>query len=167
MGAQRPLEPRPRHDNGRGGIRAATVEKGTALGAAAGAMAARADSVPRQADRGRAQSDIDLAELTRVVSLALQDEKLHSRMLSVFSSAPSADPGSFLSEAECDLGDWGFTFGVAWAAARAMSPAAPDEIVASSALDAARIVFGEYAGDGDWAGRIARARLGVPPSLPS
>ena len=52
-----------------------------------------------------------------------------------------------MSDLELDLADWGFTYGVAWAAARAQDPHESDDAVAERALAAAEQVFRLYCGD--------------------
>jgi hypothetical protein len=71
-------------------------------------------------------------------------------------SVPSNPDGSpaLLSPVECDLNDWGFTYGVAWAAAKQRHPDEPDERVAERALGAARSVFNDYCADEDWSGGL-------------
>jgi len=46
--------------------------------------------------------------------------------------------------AECDLNDWGFAYGVAWAIAKRQYPSKADKEVAERALAAARTVFREH-----------------------
>ena len=70
-----------------------------------------------------------------------------------------------MSDLELDFGDWGFTYGVAWAVARAQDPQEPDESVAARALAAARQVFRLYCGEEGWEERVhgeisRRRRLG-------
>ena len=100
------------------------------------------------ASRGRAE------ELVRVVGHALQNDVTHDGMLN-----PIADPDDAtarMSDLELDLADWGFTYGVAWAAARAQDPREDDGSVADRALVAAREVFRLYCGQEGWDDHIRR-----------
>ncbi len=103
---------------------------------------------PIAASRARAE------ELVRVVGHALENDVPHDGMLS-----PIADPDEAtarLSDLELDLADWGFTYGVAWAAARAQDPQEDDDSVAERALGAAREVFRLYCGQEGWDDHIRR-----------
>ena len=91
-------------------------------------------------------------ELVQVVTRALQDDAAHDSLLSPVSDNEEGAPG--LSALELDLSDWGFTYGVAWAVARAQDPHEPDASVAQRALAAAQEVFHIYCGTDDWADRI-------------
>ena len=59
-----------------------------------------------------------------------------------------------MSDLELDLADWGFTYGVAWAVARAQDPHESDDSVAERALAAAREVFRLYCGQEGWEDHI-------------
>jgi hypothetical protein len=86
-------------------------------------------------------------ELERLVRIALQDDAAHRGM---WSAGRPGEVPALLTEAECDLNDWGFTYGVAWAVARRQYPAESDRHVAERALEAARAVFGEYCAEEKW-----------------
>lgn len=100
------------------------------------------------------QASPEIDELVQVVTRALQDDAAHDSLLSPVSDNEEAEPR--LSALELDLSDWGFTYGVAWAVARAQDPYEPDDSVAQRALDAAQEVFHTYCGTDDWAERIDR-----------
>jgi hypothetical protein len=78
--------------------------------------------------------------------------------MSVMPPAPGTLPGGLLTDLERDVADWGYTYGVAWATARAQYPDESDEEIAQRALKIARTVFAEYMGDAAWPERIARER---------
>jgi hypothetical protein len=88
------------------------------------------------------------------VSRALQTDVAHEAMLGPIAPRGEGEEASRLTELELDLSDWGFTYGVAWATARAQDPGAPDGVVADRALRAAQGVFRLYCGDPDWQERI-------------
>jgi hypothetical protein len=76
---------------------------------------------------------------------ALQDDAVNETMLE------GLGPGaSDLTERELDLTDWGFTYGVAWARARARS-GEDGESIAQEALRAAETVFDAYTAGANWA----------------
>ena len=87
-------------------------------------------------------------ELERLVRLALADDIAHRGMWSALPGGPQAP--ALLTELECDLNDWGFAYGVAWAIAKRLHPGEPDRRIAERALEAARAVFGEYTAGQDW-----------------
>jgi uncharacterized BrkB/YihY/UPF0761 family membrane protein len=97
----------------------------------------------------------EIDALVHVVTRALQDDAAHDSLLSPVSDNAEGEPR--LSALELDLSDWGFTYGVAWAVARAQDPHEPDASVAQRALAAAQEVFKTYCGIDDWADRIGRA----------
>jgi uncharacterized BrkB/YihY/UPF0761 family membrane protein len=101
------------------------------------------------------QAAPEIDELVHVVTTALQDDAAHTSLLSPVSDNEQGEPR--LSSLELDLSDWGFTFGVAWAVARAQDPHEPDASVAQRALAAAEDVFHVYCGTDDWAERIGLA----------
>jgi hypothetical protein len=98
----------------------------------------------------------DRAKLFRAVSTALQNDEAHAGKLTPV--AADEEQASRLGDLELDLLDWGFTYGAAWALARAQDPDEPDRSVADRALRAAREVFRLYCGEDDWEARIG-ARL--------
>ena len=79
--------------------------------------------------------------LVDIVARVLDNDVAHDGLL-----RPMLDSGRVgeLSEFELDLGDWGFTYGVAWAIARTQNPDESDHSVAERALVAAGEVFREY-----------------------
>ena len=81
-------------------------------------------------------------ELERLVRAALEDDIAHRGVWSALPGGPRA-PGR-LTELECDLNDWGFAYGVAWAIAKRLHPDEPDRRIAERALETARAVFGQY-----------------------
>ena len=93
-------------------------------------------------------------DLVHAVSRALRNDVAHDKMLSPL--AADAEEASRMSDLELDFGDWGFTYGVAWAVARAQDPQEPDESVAARALAAARQVFRLYCGEEGWEERVQR-----------
>jgi hypothetical protein len=98
----------------------------------------------------------------------LQDDAAHDGMLSPVSD--DEEGVARLSDLELDLSDWGFTYGVAWAVARAQDPHEADASVAQRALAAAQEVFRMYGGADDWAERIrrdAQERPSEPAATPS
>ena len=108
------------------------------------------------------QASPEIDELVQVVTRALQDDAAHGSLLSPVSDNEEAEPR--LSALELDLSDWGFTYGVAWAVARAQDRYEPDESVAQRALAAAQEVFHTYCGTDDWAERIGRASPSAAPA---
>jgi uncharacterized BrkB/YihY/UPF0761 family membrane protein len=94
------------------------------------------------------------AELVRAVGRALQSDVAHDGMLSPVALAAEETAG--MSDLELDLADWAFTYGVAWAEARAQNPSDSDERVAARALAAAREVFRRYCGHPAWEEQIRR-----------
>jgi hypothetical protein len=72
----------------------------------------------------------------------------------------SRDRGADLTDLELDLTDWGFTYGVAWAAAREREAGAPDDVVAREALGVAETVFHAYTDGADWTERLDDRRNG-------
>ena len=100
---------------------------------------------PRARMRSRTQED-----LVEVVARALQNDVAYDGMLKPI--AAGEEEAARLSDLELDIGDWGFTYGVAWAVARAQDPQEPDESVAARALDAALQVFRLYCGAGGLGG---------------
>ena len=105
-------------------------------------------------------------ELARVVSVALRDEIAHRNMWSVLPGDPGDVP-ALLSELECDLNDWGFAYGVAWAVAKAQYPFESETQVAARALEAAESVFREYCAGDDWPARLAERRDEIAPLKPA
>jgi uncharacterized BrkB/YihY/UPF0761 family membrane protein len=97
---------------------------------------AHVSSMPREED------------LARVVGRALQNDVAHDGMLSPIAHAE--EETARMSDLELDLADWAFTYGVAWAAARAQDPEESDDFIAERALTAAREVFRLYCGREDW-----------------
>ena len=119
-----------------------------ALGTARpGPVAAPAISSRRTAPRVSREE-----ELARVVSTALQNDVAHDALLGPL--VPAEDETAGMSDLELDLTDWAFTYGVAWAAARAQGPHDSDEVVSERALAAARQVFRMYCGNEDWEGQL-------------
>lgn len=98
--------------------------------------------------------DSDATGLARLVATALGDEIAHRGMWSVLPGGASEAP-ALLSDLECDLNDWGFAYGVAWAVARTRFPLAQEAEIAARALEAATIVFRDYCGGVDWPQRLA------------
>ncbi len=98
------------------------------------------------------------AELERMVRIALTDDAAHRGMWSALPGRPEEVP-ALLTEVECDLNDWGFAYGVAWAIARRKYPEESDRLVAKRALEAARTVFGEYCAGDEWSERLAQREL--------
>jgi uncharacterized BrkB/YihY/UPF0761 family membrane protein len=98
------------------------------------------------------------AELERLVRIALEDDAAHRGVWSARAGGLEAIPGE-PTEIECDLNDWGFAYGVAWAIAKRQYPAEPDREVAERALAAARTVFGEHRGDRQLSRRLADREL--------
>jgi membrane protein len=93
------------------------------------------------------------ADIEQVVRAALADDTAHHGMWSVLPGSPHQVP-ELLSPVECDLNDWGFTYGVAWAAAKARYPFESDSRVADRALGAANKVFEEYCAGENWSERL-------------
>jgi hypothetical protein len=123
---------------------------------------ARAHVVEPQADGVTAMSgDPTPTDLARIVTLALGNDAAHESMSSALADDPAEVP-QLLSELECDLIDWGFTYGVAWAAARTRYPLESDGQIAVRALAIAKEVFRQYRGEDDWAKRMPHSDVGVP-----
>jgi len=101
--------------------------------------------------------DPDAAALAQMVAVALGDEIAHRGMWSVLPGGASEAP-AVLSDLECDLNDWGFAYGVAWAVAKARFPLDDEDQTAERALEAATIVFRDYCGGADWSQRLATRR---------
>ncbi len=97
------------------------------------------------------------AELERIARVALADETAHRNMWSTLPGGPDVAP-SVLSPIECDLNDWGFTYGVAWAAAKSRYPLESDERIAQRALEAAQAVFSDYCAGEEWSERLDHRR---------
>jgi hypothetical protein len=72
----------------------------------------------------------------------------------------SRDRGADLTDLELDLTDWGFTYGVAWAAAREREGSASDDVVAHEALGVAETVFRAYTDGADWTECLGDRRNG-------
>jgi hypothetical protein len=100
-------------------------------------------------------------DLVRAVALALQNDDAHDGMLSPFAYAE--EETARMSDLELDLADWAFTYGAAWATAKAQNPYAQDAEIAARALAAAREVFRLYCGRPDWEQRIRRQIRGRRP----
>ena len=96
-------------------------------------------------------------ELEGVVRVALADETAHRQMSSLLPGGPGGESG-VLSAIECDLNDWGFTYGVAWATAKRRHPGESGERVAERALEAAQRVFSDYCAGEDWSGDLGERR---------
>jgi hypothetical protein len=107
------------------------------------------------ADRSQAPSPRSREEdLVRAVGRALQNDAAHDGMLAPIAHAE--EETERMSDLELDLADWAFTYGVAWAAAKAQGPREGDDYVAERALAAAREVFRLYCGQEDWEDHIRR-----------
>jgi hypothetical protein len=91
------------------------------------------------------------------VAIALRNDTAHRAMCKILPGEP-LEMSALLSELECDLNDWGFAYGVAWAVAKSRYPLESDHEVAARALPAAKIVFREYCSGDDWAKRLAERR---------
>ena len=113
---------------------------------------------PMPAGAPAAAAGPPVAELERFVRIALTDDAAHRGMWSALPGRPEEVP-ELLTDVECDLNDWGFAYGVAWAIARRKYPAESDRRVAERALEAARTVFGEYCADDEWPERLVRRDL--------
>ena len=127
---------------------------------ALGISRATEDAEPAERDAPR-----DTNELAQIVAAALQNDAAYDGMLQPI--AAGEQEAARLSELELDIGDWGFTYGVAWTVARAEDPQESDESVADRALDAAIQVFHAYCGAQGWEERVRqeverRAPLIVP-----
>jgi hypothetical protein len=72
----------------------------------------------------------------------------------------SRDRGADLTDLELDLADWGFTYGVAWALARADDERETDAAIADEALRVAEAVFRDYMNGADWTRRLDERRNG-------
>ena len=94
--------------------------------------------------------------------LALADDIAHRGVWSALPGGPRAP--ALLTELECDLNDWGFAYGVAWAIAKRLHPGEPDRRIAERALEAARAVFGQYTAGQDWSEPHERERRGEYPA---
>jgi uncharacterized BrkB/YihY/UPF0761 family membrane protein len=118
----------------------------------AGGFARTAHPLPVEATNGAASRDP--LELVHIVGRALENDVAHVGLL-----RPLLDGGQAarLSDFELDLSDWGFTYGVAWAAARAQDPAEPDHSVAARALEAAEDVFRMYCSGSELPTETARS----------
>ncbi|HZO58998.1 MAG TPA: YihY/virulence factor BrkB family protein [Solirubrobacterales bacterium] len=103
---------------------------------------------PARVSRKRTRDE----DLVRAVGRALQNDVAHDGMLSPIALAEEETAG--MSDLELDLADWGFTYGVAWATARAQAPEESEEQVAERALGAAREVFRMYCGHEGWEQQI-------------
>ncbi len=103
---------------------------------------------PPQPDAGLAEE----ADLVEIVARALRNDAAYDGMLHPI--AAGEEQAARLSELELDIGDWGFTYGVAWAVARGQDPHEPDDAVAARALDAALRVFRMYCGAQGWEERV-------------
>jgi hypothetical protein len=113
-----------------------------------------------QPERSRPMtSGADQNELERIVRIALSDDTAHREMWSALPGGPDEVP-ALLTELECDLNDWGFAYGVAWAVAKARYPREPNRVVAERALGAAHAVFGEYCAGADWPERLTDRPIG-------
>jgi hypothetical protein len=118
-------------------------------------------AVRRSADRGApgpAVPETAAPSVEAAVALALEDDSAQDEMLSVIPAPRGRAPGGFLSDLERDVIDWGYTYGVAWAIARARYPDESPEDVARRALAAAREVFADYMAETDWPQRIEAER---------
>jgi uncharacterized BrkB/YihY/UPF0761 family membrane protein len=104
--------------------------------------------------KARLEAAPDQIELERIVRVALADDAAHRGMWSTLPGGPDEVP-AVLTGLECDLNDWGFAYGVAWAAAKTRYPFESDRRVAERALEAARTVFGEYCAGENWSERLA------------
>jgi membrane protein len=112
-----------------------------------------ADPAPVVARRpARASATLREEDLARVVGRALENDVAHDGMLSPIAHAE--EETARMSDLELDLADWAFTYGVAWAAARAQDPEESDDFIAERALAAAREVFRLYCGREDWEDHI-------------
>ena len=111
-----------------------------------------AESVPVESSTARLL--VRREDLVHAVGHALQNDVAHDGMLSPI--VANAGEESRMSDLELDLGDWGFTYGVAWAVARSQDPQEPDDQVAERALAAARQVFRLYCGEAGWEERVRR-----------
>jgi hypothetical protein len=109
----------------------------TAVGGTSGAPA---PSSPRAGEESSGE-----ATLVDEVTDALRSDAANETMLG---GVP--DDRHALSDLELDLADWGFTYGVAWARARARGQDEPDAEIAREALPAARTVFEAYTHRADW-----------------
>src|SRR4051794_28106895 len=92
-------------------------------------------------------------DLQGIVRTALEDDTAHRGMWTPLPGGPEEVP-AVLTELECDLSDWGFAYGVAWAMAKARHPFESDRRIAERALEAARAVFDEYCAGENWPERI-------------
>jgi hypothetical protein len=100
-----------------------------------------AGGLQAQAMDGRPTPARNTEELIDVVGRALENDVAHRGLVRPLLNGGQA---ARLSDFELDLGDWGFTYGLAWAAARAQDPDEPDHSVAARALEAAAEVFRVY-----------------------
>jgi membrane protein len=97
-------------------------------------------------------------DLERLVRIALEDGAADQGVWSARSGSLERIPGR-PTVIECDLNDWGFAYGVAWAIAKRQYPSEPDREVAERALEAARTVFGERAAARHLSKRLAHREL--------
>ncbi len=118
---------------------------------------ARPSPGPRPSTPSRARGE----ELARAVSRALQNDTAHEAMLSPVNR--NGNETARMSDLELDVADWSFTFGVAWAGARAQDPGESDDLVAARALAAAREVFRLYCGEDGWEAQLRRELDGRRP----
>jgi hypothetical protein len=100
---------------------------------------------PQVEETATLDEDPTATELACTVAIALRNDSAHGSMSSVVCGDPAEVP-ELLSEVECDLIDWGFTYGVAWAVARSRYPEESDQEVANRALAIAEGVFRDYCG---------------------
>jgi membrane protein len=117
--------------------------------------------VEPQPERSPAMTpDRNAIDLAHAVATALRDDTAHRHMWSILPGGAREAP-ALLSDLECDLNDWGFAYGVAWATARARYPLEGEEVVAARAREAAETVFREYCDGDDWSERLAERRAGL------
>jgi hypothetical protein len=112
---------------------------------------------PAAAPVGARDPDAERGSIEQAVHAALADDVAHRGMWSALPCGPDAAP-ALLSDFECDLGDWGFAYGVAWAVAKRRNPSESDDQIAARALAAARAVFGEYCAGENWSQRLTTRR---------
>jgi hypothetical protein len=111
---------------------------------------------------GRDAVDADEAGPATDVGEALRSDAANQAM----QAGISPDRDAELTDLELDLTDWGFAYGVAWAAARERDPDAPEEVIAREALGVAETVFRDYTDGVDWTERLGdRRRNGRAGSL--
>ena len=123
------LRRRPRHDRDRRRLPRWRCGSRTSWCCSASASTrsgplARRDSGGRPCGGARTRPRRRRAHVKRnssgVVGHALQNDVAHDGMLSPIADAE--EETARMSDLELDLADWGFTYGVAWAAARAQDP---------------------------------------------